>query len=57
MSGGTIGLCATAAMAACLLAVSAAGGREWFDRLRRANPKLFPHWSLCYGNGRTSGAV
>ena len=33
------------------------GGRDWFDRLRRANPKLFAHWFLCYGNGRTSGAV
>ena len=33
------------------------GGRDWFDRLRRANPKLFAHWSLCHGNGRTSGAV
>ena len=28
MSGGTIGLCATAAMAACLLAVSAASGQQ-----------------------------
>jgi group II intron reverse transcriptase/maturase len=33
------------------------GGRDWFDRLRRANPTLFAHWLLCYGNGRTSGAV
>ena len=33
------------------------GGRDWFDRLRRANPALFAHWSLCHGSGRTSGAV
>ena len=33
------------------------GSRDWFDRLRRANPKLFAHWPLCHGNGRTSGAV
>jgi hypothetical protein len=33
------------------------GGRDWFDRLRRANPMLFAHWLLCHGNGRTSGAV
>ena len=33
------------------------GGRDWFVRLRRANPKLFAHWILCHGNGRTSGAV
>jgi group II intron reverse transcriptase/maturase len=33
------------------------GARDWFDRLRRANPKLFAHWQLCHGNGRTSGAV
>jgi RNA-directed DNA polymerase len=33
------------------------GGRDWFERLRRANPLLFAHWSLCHGNGRTSGAV
>jgi group II intron reverse transcriptase/maturase len=33
------------------------GARDWFDRLRRACPKLFAHWSLCHGNGRTSGAV
>ena len=33
------------------------GGRDWFDRLRRANPALFAHWPLCHGNGRTSGAV
>lgn len=33
------------------------GGRDWFDRLRRANPKLFAHWPLCHGDGRTSGAV
>jgi hypothetical protein len=25
------------------------GAREWFDRLRRANPTLFAHWSLCHG--------
>ncbi len=33
------------------------GARDWFDRLRRANPMLFAHWQLCHGNGRTSGAV
>jgi RNA-directed DNA polymerase len=33
------------------------GARDWFDRLRRATPQLFAHWSLCHGNGRTSGAV
>jgi RNA-directed DNA polymerase len=33
------------------------GARDWFARLRRANPKLFAHWPLCHGNGRTSGAV
>src|SRR5467141_5332023 len=33
------------------------GARDWFDRLRRANPTLFAHWRLCHGNGRTSGAV
>jgi RNA-directed DNA polymerase len=33
------------------------GARDWFDRFRRANPKLFAHWSLCHGNGRTMGAV
>jgi RNA-directed DNA polymerase len=30
------------------------GARDWFDRLRRANPTLFAHWTLCHGNGRTS---
>jgi RNA-directed DNA polymerase len=33
------------------------GARDWFDRLRRANPTLFAHRRLCHGNGRTSGAV
>jgi group II intron reverse transcriptase/maturase len=33
------------------------GGRDWFDRLRRKMPRLFAHWPLCHGNGRTSGAV
>ena len=33
------------------------GAREWFDRFHRANPKLLAHWSLCHGNGRTTGAV
>ena len=33
------------------------GARDWFDRLRHANPTLFAHWTLCHGNGRTSGAV
>jgi hypothetical protein len=27
------------------------GARDWFDRLRRANPTLFAHWQLCHGNG------
>jgi hypothetical protein len=31
--------------------------RDWFDRLRPANPHLFAHWVLCHGNGRTLGAV
>jgi hypothetical protein len=33
------------------------GARDWFDRLRRANPTLLAHWPLCHGHGRTSGAV
>lgn len=33
------------------------GARDWFQRIRRANPKLFAHWQICHGNGRTSGAV
>jgi len=33
------------------------GAPEWFARLRRNNPTLFAHWQLCYGSGRTSGAV
>jgi group II intron reverse transcriptase/maturase len=33
------------------------GTRDWFGRLRRAQPMLFAHWQLCHGNGRTSGAV
>ena len=33
------------------------GAKDWFTRLRRLNPKLFAHWSLCHGDGRTSGAV
>ena len=33
------------------------GSRDWFDRLRRADPNLFAHWQLCHGNGRTSGAL
>ena len=33
------------------------GARGWFDRLHNANPILFAHWTLCHGNGRTSGAV
>jgi hypothetical protein len=32
------------------------GARDWFDRLRRANPTLFAHWQLCHGNGRTFGS-
>ncbi|HEX2338123.1 MAG TPA: hypothetical protein VHI72_16805, partial [Hyphomicrobiaceae bacterium] len=31
------------------------GERDWFDR--SANPKLFAHWPLCDGDGRTSGAM
>jgi group II intron reverse transcriptase/maturase len=33
------------------------GARDWFGRLHRTNPKLFAHWQLCHGSGRTSGAV
>jgi RNA-directed DNA polymerase len=33
------------------------GARAWLARLRRVNPTLFAHWQLCYGSGRTSGAV
>jgi RNA-directed DNA polymerase len=33
------------------------GARDWFVQLRRATPTLFAHCQLCYGNGRTSGAV
>jgi hypothetical protein len=33
------------------------GARDWFARLLRASPKLFAHWQLCHGNGRTMGAV
>ena len=33
------------------------GGRDWLERLRRAKPTLFAHWTLCHGNGRASGAV
>src|ERR1700686_2515012 len=33
------------------------GARDWFAQLRCANPKLFAHWQLCHGNGRTMGAV
>ena len=33
------------------------GARDWFAKLRQANPKLFAHWQLCHGNGRTTGAV
>jgi Group II intron, maturase-specific domain len=31
------------------------GVRDWFAQLRCANPKLFAHWQLCHGNGRTTG--
>jgi RNA-directed DNA polymerase len=27
------------------------GGRDSFDRIRRASQRLFAHWSLCHGNG------
>jgi RNA-directed DNA polymerase len=33
------------------------GARDWFAQLLGANPKLFAHWQLCHGNGRTTGAV
>jgi group II intron reverse transcriptase/maturase len=33
------------------------GARDWFGRLRRLMPRLFAHWPLCHGTGRTSGAV
>ena len=33
------------------------GARDWFAKLRQANPKLLAHWQLCHGNGRTTGAV
>jgi RNA-directed DNA polymerase len=33
------------------------GARDWFAQLRQANPKLFAHWQLCHGDGRTTGAV
>jgi hypothetical protein len=33
------------------------GARDWFAQFRQANPKLFAHWQLCHGNGRTTGAV
>ena len=31
--------------------------RAWFARLVRAEPKLFAHWPLLYGQGRMLGAV
>jgi hypothetical protein len=33
------------------------GARDWFAKLRQANPMLFAHWQLCHGNGRITGAV
>ena len=33
------------------------GAKDWLVRLRQTKPKLFAHWPLCHGNGRTSGAV
>jgi len=33
------------------------GARDWLAQLLRASPKLFVHWQLCHGNGRTTGAV
>ena len=33
------------------------GARDWFAKLRQANPMLFAHWQLCHGNGGTTGAV
>jgi group II intron reverse transcriptase/maturase len=34
-----------------------AGSRAWFARVAPANPRLFAHWRVLYGGGRTSGAV
>ena len=31
--------------------------RDWLARVVRENPRLFAHWCLLYGNGRTLGAV
>lgn len=33
------------------------GAKDWLGRLRHSKPRLFAHWQLCHGNGRTSGAV
>ena len=33
------------------------GARNWLIRVIRSAPKLFAHWSLLYGQGRTLGAV
>jgi group II intron reverse transcriptase/maturase len=33
------------------------GAKDWLQRVWRARPRLFAHWPLCHGNGRTSGAV
>jgi RNA-directed DNA polymerase len=30
--------------------------RHWLVRIARHQPRLFAHWSLLYGNGRTMGA-
>jgi hypothetical protein len=30
--------------------------RHWLARIARHQPRLFAHWSLLYGSGRTMGA-
>jgi len=30
--------------------------RHWVARIARHQPRLFAHWSLLYGSGRTMGA-
>ena len=31
--------------------------RQWLERIAHRQPKLFAHWRLLYGQGRTMGAV
>jgi hypothetical protein len=33
------------------------GQMENLIKLHKAHPKLFAHWQLCHGNGRTMGAI